>query len=232
MSDPTTGRDTADSPAPATVETAELVTVPIAEPGAAGVPGHEADDQLDHEPGHTAGEARHNAAEPLDEELPTLDPSATAAGAEPQTVAGMTRIVCPQCSTVWQGNDLRPHAAWFCTQCQFPLFWVNAGIRSSASSIDDSLVRLPGTNGRTTLSSIICPTCGEHNLPVPTANCWRCHNPLTPLDPPPPPPPAPPVVIAPPVIVPARRRIWPWVLATGLLSLTLLVIVLILIFND
>ncbi len=162
--------------------------------------------------------ARHSADEPLDDELPTVDPTRSAALTQTEVVAGVTRVVCPSCETVWEGNDLRPHAAWFCAQCQFPLFWANAGVRTAETSTDDALARLPGTVGRSTLSAIDCPNCGEHNPPDPTANCWRCHAPLTPRDPPPPQP-APQVFIAAPVIEPPRRRIWPWIVATGVLSL-------------
>ena len=124
--------------------------------------------------------ARHSADEPLDDELPTVDPTRSAALTQTEVVAGVTRVVCPSCETVWEGNDLRPHAAWFCAECQFPLFWANAGVRTAETSTDDALARLPGTVGRSTLSAIDCPNCGEHNPPDPTANCWRCHAPLTP----------------------------------------------------
>jgi hypothetical protein len=176
-------------------------------------------------------EAGHSASEPDEEELPTVDPTSRAPG-RPQVVAGVTRIVCPNCETVWEGNDLRPHAAWFCAQCQFPLFWANAGVRASATSTDDALSRLPGTAGRSTLSAIDCPTCGERNQPDPTANCWRCGNPLTLPEPPPPAPPPAPVIVAAPVVVPPRRLVWPWIVATGVLAVLALILLIILLTGD
>lgn len=162
--------------------------------------------------------------------LPTLDPHATPLY-EPSLLPGITRVICPNCQTVWEGNDLRPHAAWFCATCDFPLFWARSGGQVGLGSTDDALARLPGTAGRTALASIACPNCGEHNPPDPTANCLRCGAPLTTPEPPPPAPP-PQVVVAPPVIEPRRRRIWPWIVATGVLALLAIVLLLILLFND
>lgn len=205
---------------PAAVTTAEILAT--AEPGT----------DLDTaaaEPGHVVDESGHDAAEPFDEELPTVDPGASGL-AEPQRVDGVVRIECPRCHTVWQGNDLRPHAAWFCAQCQFPLFWVNAGIRAGESTTDAAIARFPGTAGRTALSAIDCPTCGEPNPPDPTANCLRCGNPLTLPEAAPPPPQPMQIVVSAPVVQP-RRRIWPWIVATGSLALIALIL-LILLLND
>ena len=190
MSDPTPEHEPT-----ATVETAELSPVASAgadpvesaaierdPPAAAQVP----DPDEVHEPGHVVDGARHAATETFEAQLPTVDPDRSSALAQPQVIDGITQVVCPQCATVWKGDQLRPHAAWFCQQCQFPLFWVNAGIRREPGSTEEALARLPGTNGRTALSAINCPWCGEHNPPDPTANCLRCHRPLTVPDPPPP----------------------------------------------
>ena len=184
------------------------------------------------EPGHVPDEAEHVTGEPFDEELPTVDATAPSALAAPQALAGSDQEVeCPQCHTRWKGNDLGPHAAWFCEQCQFPLFWANAAARPVATtSIGESLSRLPGTQGRLTSTAIDCPACGEHN---PSSNCWRCNQSLNFLDPPPAPPaPPPPMAVAPAVIVAPQRPVWPWILATGLLALTVVVLVLMLLLDD
>ncbi len=111
------------------------------------------------------------------------------------------------------------------------MFWARAGGQSGDTSTDDALARLPGTGGRSTLASLACPNCGELNPPVPTADCWRCGAPLTTPEPVPPPP-APVVVVAAPIVEPPPRRpIWPWVVATCVLSAALIVL-LILLLND
>jgi hypothetical protein len=183
----------------------------------------------------TSTAAEPAAQEPADPEghetttepLPTVDPTRAA----PMGMAvepGVSRVICPSCGTVWQGNDLRPHAAWFCATCDFPLFWARAGGQSGETSTDDALARLPGTGGRSTLASLACPNCGELNPPVPTADCWRCGAPLTTPEPAPPPPI--PIVVAAPIVEPPppRRPIWPWVVATCVLSAALIVLLILL----
>ena len=168
--------------------------------------------------------------EPTTEPLPTVDPTRAA----PMGMAvepGVSRVICPSCGTVWQGNDLRPHAAWFCATCDFPLFWARAGGQSGETSTDDALARLPGTGGRSTLASLACPNCGELNPPVPTADCWRCGAPLTTPESAPPPPV--PIVVAAPLVEPPPPRppSWPWVVATCVLSAALIVLIILLL-ND
>jgi hypothetical protein len=135
------------------------------------------------------------------------------------------RVACPSCGSQWQGDDLRPHAEWFCATCDFPLFWAKSGA-PGGQQVDDALARLPGTDGREAMLSLACPACGEQNPPVPTANCLRCGSPLS--------TPEPILTFAPPVpivIVPAepvkQRRIWPWVLATCLLATALIVAIVV-----
>ena len=202
-------------------ETETAVDEPVSDPSTA-------TDPVAHEPAGPDGPEP--TTEPTTEPLPTVDPTAAA----PMGIAvepGVSRVICPSCGTVWQGNDLRPHAAWFCATCDFPLFWARAGGQSGDTSTDDALARLPGTGGRSTLASLACPNCGELNPPVPTADCWRCGAPLTTPEPVPPPP-APVVVVAAPIVEPPPRRpIWPWVVATCVLSVALIVL-LILLLND
>ena len=88
---------------------------------------------------------------------------------------------------------------------------------------------MPGTVGRSTLSSIACPTCSEANL-SPPLNCWRCHNPLFPV-PPPPQVPEPQVELHYVPIV-CNRRLWPWVVATGVLAQVAVILAIILFFVD
>ncbi|MEO5724036.1 MAG: hypothetical protein ABIQ39_01265 [Ilumatobacteraceae bacterium] len=138
------------------------------------------------------------------------------------------RVECPGCGTLWEGNDMRPHAEWFCATCDYPLFWARSGGTITGVEGDGALARLPGTDGRAALSSISCPACGEHNPPVPTANCLRCGAPLTPLKPVVTPD-APAVVAVVPPPLPRRRRIWPWVVATCVLAVALIVMIVVLV---
>jgi hypothetical protein len=67
------------------------------------------------------------------------------------------------------------------------------------------------------------------NPPVPTANCLRCHLPLTVAEaaiavP------QPAVLYVQPELV-RRRRIWPWVVATCVLAAALIVVIIVLV-ND
>jgi hypothetical protein len=168
-----------------------------------------------------------------DQPMPTLTPSAYDPAAadssrpfDSQSSEGQgydIRVECPGCGTIWEGNDIRPHAEWFCGTCDYPLFWALPGGGHNALEGDGALSRLPGTDGRSTLASLACPACGERNPPVPTANCLRCGAPLTPAAP----ALAPPtelVAAAVPTVPVKQRRIWPWVLATGALALALVVV--------
>jgi len=135
------------------------------------------------------------------------------------TVGDEVLVRCPNCETVWEGSDLRPHAQWFCGKCDYPLFWAlppRADDVAGGPDGDGAFARLPGTDGRETLSSLACPHCGERNPPDPTRDCLRCGLSLTVRHD---------VVIEPAIItvvqtqvlppLPQRkRRVWPWILAT------------------
>lgn len=136
-------------------------------------------------------------------------------------------VECPNCGSQWEGDNLRPHAAWFCGTCDFPLFWAGAGAPAGQTLTDAAFARLPGTDGRDAMLSLACPTCGEQNPPVPTANCLRCGSPLTPPAPVVIEAPAPAIIMLPPEPAPPRRRIWPWVLATCVLATALIVAVIV-----
>lgn len=139
------------------------------------------------------------------------------AGVQSSVVANEVQVKCPNCETVWEGSDLRPHAQWFCGKCDYPLFWAlppKAEVGTGDPEGDGAFSRLPGTDGRETLTSMPCPHCGERNLPDPTRDCLRCGLPLTPRHEvaaapvfvpvvAPPPPPAP----------PKKRRVWLWIVA-------------------
>ncbi|MFT3852766.1 MAG: hypothetical protein QM733_08530 [Ilumatobacteraceae bacterium] len=140
-----------------------------------------------------------------------------------------TEIPCPNCGTTWKGNDLRPHAAWFCAKCQYPLFWARPQPRPVMATIDDSLARLPGTVGRTSLTPVECPRCHEHNPP---ANCVRCGASLIQEPLPPPPPIVQQIVVAQPVVVPPPPRVWPWIVSTGVLALVAIILLVLLLLVD
>jgi hypothetical protein len=167
---------------------------------------------------------------PFEPILPTIEPPRTAHldhSLPDERSPHHTLVECPNCGSQWEGDNLRPHAAWFCGTCDFPLFWAGAGAPAGQTLTDAAFARLPGTDGRDAMLSLACPTCGEQNPPVPTANCLRCGSPLTPPPPVIAPAPAPaPIIILPPE-PPPQRRIWPWVVATCVLATALLIAIVV-----
>lgn len=168
------------------------------------------------------------AAAPYVPVLPTLDPVTSIrlehASADEAIAPGQIRVQCPNCDSLWEGNDLRPHAEWFCGTCDFPLFWA----RSGAPGVNDhggAMARLPGTDGRDAILSLACPACGEMNPPVPTANCLRCGSPLGAQVPVMVLPPPAVLYVQPELII--RRRIWPWVVATCVLAAALIIVIVV-----
>lgn len=178
-------------------------------------------------------------------EPPTAPPAETSAAAPPPSVEATieygeygeheVHVRCPNCDTVWAGTDLRPHAQWFCGNCDYPLFWAQAPTSHVVGDSDDgaAFARLPGTDGRETLSSIACPHCGERNQPDPSRNCLRCGLPLTLRDDP--------VIehdvvtvvhtqVLPPLPT-KRRRIWPWIVVAAVCATAFITTLLIVVFN-
>lgn len=149
------------------------------------------------------------AAQPVIVE-PETESTASSMSAAPTGHAA--RVECPNCHLVWEGNDIRPHAEWFCANCDYPLFWVLPPSPTEVAEGDGAFSRLPGTDGRDYLTSIACPHCAERNPPDPAADCLRCGLPLTPVTVEPPLPPL--VVTVERIVTPARRRLWPWVVGT------------------
>jgi hypothetical protein len=137
-------------------------------------------------------------------------------------------VECPGCGSVCEGVDPRPTAAWFCPNCDYPLFLAAPAPPAVAANSGLARRRLPGTDGREVIASEPCWACGERN-PMGSMSCIRCNSQLVR-----PTPPAPLEVEAPPVeaeVVPlilvARR--WPLVLggALGGALLTLLIALLV-----
>jgi hypothetical protein len=124
-------------------------------------------------------------------------------------------VTCPECGAVQDVLLNRREASDFCHACDFPLFWTPSQVLRERLARDEgeSLRRLPGTVGRSTLASIPCPHCAELNT-VAAQVCIRCGLSMHPVAPPvvayvpPPPPPAP----APVEIIPERGVPW-WVWA-------------------
>ncbi len=140
-------------------------------------------------------------------------------------------VTCPECGATQQVQVSRRDAADFCERCDFPLFWVPQRVTRDRADggATESLRRLPGTVGRTTLASVPCPHCAEPNT-VRAVVCVRCELPMRPLAPPPPPPPVQPAPAAPPpvVIEPDRGTPW-WVwLIVGVFAVTVVLVVLVL----
>jgi hypothetical protein len=137
-------------------------------------------------------------------------------------------VECPGCGTVCEGADPRPTAAWFCPNCDYPLFLAAPAPPAVAANSGLARRRLPGTDGREVIASEPCWACGERN-PMGSMSCIRCNSQLVR-----PTPPAPLEVEAPeveveavPVILVARR--WPLILggALGGALLTVLVTLLV-----
>ena len=119
----------------------------------------------------------------------------------------MTTITCPECGEISTFETMRRTADEFCPKCDFPLFWAKSdhlGGLDDGSAAANARRRLPGTGGRVTIGSIICPECTEHNA-LQATHCSHCGADLDPqpepepepepepLPPPPPPrPPSPP----------------------------------------
>ncbi len=184
---------------------------------------------------------REPTSEPVLDTLPTL-PTLPLAGTAPPpdprlhsaTVGDDVQVRCPNCETVWEGSDLRPHAQWFCGKCDYPLFWAlppKADAMTGGPDGDGALARLPGTDGRETLSSLACPHCGERNPPDPTRDCLRCGLSLTVRHD---------VVVEPEVITivqtqvlpplpPRKRRVWPWLVAAVVVTVAIATLVYIVI---
>jgi hypothetical protein len=163
-------------------------------------------------------------------EVPAAEPDApvTADVAARDGATYETSVQCPSCGTVWEGNDIRPHAEWFCDNCDYPLFWVLPGSSTEVAETGRSLSRLPGTDGRDALTSLACPHCGERNPPDPTRDCLRCGLPLT-LPKPEQPEPVVITIEAPAPPPPPRRRIWPWVVTACVFATAFVVTLIVLI---
>lgn len=156
------------------------------------------------------------------------EPSAEPGAREPELEHGRHRsaeelVQCPECGSAAMVTLNQRAAADFCAQCDFPLFWTPSRVvrETDAHASSESLQRLPGTVGRTTVASLACPRCAEQN-PVTGVTCVRCGAPLHP-EPAPPPAPAPepqPV----PVAEPEPSRAWIWVLAFVLSCLILIAV--------
>ena len=135
-------------------------------------------------------------------------------------------VECPGCGLVCEGVDPRPTAAWFCPNCDYPLFLAAPAPPAVAANSGLARRRLPGTDGREMVSAEACWACGERN-PIGTTACQRCNSQLV--------RPTPPVPLAPepssvdtevePLIFVARR--WPLILggALGGSLLTLLIVI-------
>ena len=91
---------------------------------------------------------------------------------------GHTVVVeCPGCGLLCEGVDPRPTAAWFCPNCDYPLFLAAPAPAAVTTNTALARRRLPGTDGREMLGADACWACGERNPPG-TMNCMRCSSQL------------------------------------------------------
>jgi len=143
----------------------------------------------------------------------------------------MPTITCPDCGQVTEVEALRRGADEFCSHCDYPLFWarVDGGTFMPVEDNEATRRRLPGTGGRMTVGSRVCPVCAEQN-PLSRTHCLRCGSLL---DPPPPeepviveelPPPPPPPEPEP--VVEVKRPWWPWALVAAVVVAIVVVIIL------
>lgn len=163
---------------------------------------------------------------------PTVDP-APASGLSPAVLTSSPPelVNCPECGATQQVQLNRRDASDFCSQCDFPLFWTPSRVERerAAASNGESLRRLPGTVGRSTLASAACPHCAELNL-VSAVVCIRCGQLMHPVEAPPPPPPPPAPLPPPPVVEVVPERGIPWwvwaLLGLGIAALITLVVLI------
>ena len=140
-------------------------------------------------------------------------------------------VTCPECGATQQVQLNRRAASDFCSQCDFPLFWTPSRVERerAAASNGESLRRMPGTVGRSTLASAACPHCAELNV-VSAVVCIRCGQPMHPVEAPPPPPPPPAPLPPPPVVEVVPERGVPWwvwaLLGLGIAALITLVVLI------
>jgi hypothetical protein len=89
------------------------------------------------------------------------------------TVAdGEVEVECPSCGLLLVGESPRPTAAWFCPDCDYPVFWASPN-PEPAPPQRRARRRLPGTAGREVLGAEECWHCGERNEPG-LRVCPRC----------------------------------------------------------
>lgn len=124
----------------------------------------------------------------------------------------MITITCPDCGNAAMFESMRRGADEFCPNCDFPLFWAKSDVPAGTLGdlVDATRRRLPGTGGRTTIGTRVCPECAELNR-LSATHCIRCGADLDPPPPPPPPEPEPePVVVfVPPPPPPPPAPTWP-----------------------
>lgn len=131
-------------------------------------------------------------------------------GTVPPPATARDRVTCPECGAVQDVYLNRRDAGDFCHNCDFPLFWTPSEVvRDRGAGDGESLRRLPGTVGRTTLASTPCPHCAELNL-VSAEVCIRCGQPMHPVAEAPPPPAPVYIPPPPPVVEPEPKRGVPW----------------------
>ena len=124
----------------------------------------------------------------------------------------MITITCPDCGNAALFESMRRGADEFCPNCDFPLFWAKTDMPTGSVGdlVDATRRRLPGTGGRTTIGTRVCPECAELNR-LSATHCIRCGADLGP-PPPPEPEPEPVVVVMAPPPPPPPAPTWPlWV---------------------
>ncbi len=156
------------------------------------------------------------------EAIPPVEPTPTSVSIPPPAGGARSEMVhCPSCGQAAMVTVNRRDSADFCPGCDFPLFWAQARVLrgDETESAAESLRRLPGTEGRTTIASLSCPHCAEHNT-VTAVTCVRCGLPLHPVAPP---PPAPEPVPEPlPEPEPEPEPVAWWLVAVTLVALVLI----------
>jgi uncharacterized paraquat-inducible protein A len=85
----------------------------------------------------------------------------------------MNLIACPQCGTANDDPEGQRSGEAFCSECDYPLFFVLGVVQRIDLDDDSAQSRLPGVGGRDRRVWQPCPECGELN-PRDGVHCLRC----------------------------------------------------------
>ncbi|MDT4956667.1 MAG: hypothetical protein QOD31_466 [Pseudonocardiales bacterium] len=184
---------------------------------------------IDEQPTMVTGPMDFYTPDPPEDGLAPVPVPVPVAAAQPP--AATETITCPECGTIATVTLNRRDSSDFCRNCDYPLVWTPSRLLRDRSldTGDQALRRLPGTVGRATLASLVCPHCAEPNA-VSAVTCVRCLQPMVVVQVLPPAP-EPVVYVPPPVYVEPEPEPgvawWVWALIGAALVATVVLVILI-----